>query len=227
MDSNQMLLSNLSDSPQFPVAMPFPSKSLSGVLEPLALPICKVHLLGLLSPTLRDNRVGWVFIAECRLSLVAANGGLLLVAVPGLLIEVDSLVEHGLYSSSSIVVAHGLSCCAADHLCSWDLKTPSGRVIGAYNLQNMEFPCKKSVSAMIPSVSSHLQVLETQLSEHAKMLFSERIVSQREQSEKDYLGARASKKNLILGETHLLRCRCKESKERNKSEYNKGVTALR
>ena len=55
----------------------------------------------------------WVFIAECRLSLVAANGGLLLVAVPGLLIEVDSLVGHGLYSSSSIVVAHGLRCCAA------------------------------------------------------------------------------------------------------------------
>lgn len=33
-------------------------KSIFGVLEPLALPICKVHLLGLLSPTLRDNRVG-------------------------------------------------------------------------------------------------------------------------------------------------------------------------
>lgn len=39
-----------------------------------------------------------------------------------------------------------------------------------------QFPCKKSVSAMIPSVFSHLQVLETQLSEHAKMLlFSERM----------------------------------------------------
>lgn len=39
-----------------------------------------------------------------------------------------------------------------------------------------QFPCKKSVSAMIPSVFSHLQVLETQLSEHAKMLlFSKRM----------------------------------------------------
>ena len=39
-----------------------------------------------------------------------------------------------------------------------------------------QFPCKKSVSAVIPSVFSHLQVLGTQLSEHAKMLlFSERM----------------------------------------------------
>ena len=39
-----------------------------------------------------------------------------------------------------------------------------------------QFACKKSVSAVIPSVFSHLQVLGTQLSEHAKMLlFSERM----------------------------------------------------
>ena len=39
--------------------------------------------------------------------------GLLFVEVPGLLVEVDSLVEHGLHGSGSTVVAHGLSCCAA------------------------------------------------------------------------------------------------------------------
>ena len=39
-----------------------------------------------------------------------------------------------------------------------------------------QFPCKKSVSAVIPSVFSHLQVLGTQLSDHAKMLlFSKRM----------------------------------------------------
>ena len=39
----------------------------------------------------------WVFIAACGLSLVVANGGLLFIAVRGLLIAVASLVvEHGL-----------------------------------------------------------------------------------------------------------------------------------
>ena len=39
----------------------------------------------------------WVFIAACRLSLVAASGGLLFVAVHGLLTAVASLVvEHEL-----------------------------------------------------------------------------------------------------------------------------------
>ena len=39
----------------------------------------------------------WVFIAVHRLSLVAARGGLLFIAVRGLLIAVASLVvEHGL-----------------------------------------------------------------------------------------------------------------------------------
>ena len=39
-----------------------------------------------------------------------------------------------------------------------------------------QLPCKKSVSAVIPSVFSHLQVLGAQLSEHAKMLlFSKRM----------------------------------------------------
>ena len=49
----------------------------------------------------------------------AASEGYSLVAVPGLLIGVVSLVERGLYvcglqwlqHSSSVVVAHGLSCC--------------------------------------------------------------------------------------------------------------------
>ena len=59
----------------------------------------------------------WVFVAACRLSLVAASGGLLFVAVRGLLIEVASLVaEHGLWvhglqllwCSGSVVVARGL-----------------------------------------------------------------------------------------------------------------------
>ena len=39
----------------------------------------------------------WVFVAACGLSSVAASGGLLFVAVHGLLIAVASLVvEHGL-----------------------------------------------------------------------------------------------------------------------------------
>ena len=39
----------------------------------------------------------WVFVVVRRLSLVAASGGLLFVAVRGLLIAVTSLVvEHGL-----------------------------------------------------------------------------------------------------------------------------------
>ena len=39
----------------------------------------------------------WVFVAACGLSLVVVSGGLLFVAVHGLLIAVASLVvEHGL-----------------------------------------------------------------------------------------------------------------------------------
>ena len=39
----------------------------------------------------------WVFVATCRLSLVAASGGYSFVAARGLLIVVVSLVvEHGL-----------------------------------------------------------------------------------------------------------------------------------
>ena len=39
----------------------------------------------------------WVFVAVCRLSLVASSGGLLFVVVHGLLMAVASLVaEHGL-----------------------------------------------------------------------------------------------------------------------------------
>lgn len=38
----------------------------------------------------------WVFIAACGLSLVVESGGYSLVAAYGLLIEVASVVEHGL-----------------------------------------------------------------------------------------------------------------------------------
>ena len=39
----------------------------------------------------------WVFVAACRLPLVAVSGGLLFVTVRGLLLPVASLVvEHGL-----------------------------------------------------------------------------------------------------------------------------------
>ena len=53
-------------------------------------------------------RVGsWAF-SSC------GERGLRLVAVHGLLIAVASLAaEHGLYSTGSVVVAHGLSCCEA------------------------------------------------------------------------------------------------------------------
>ena len=38
----------------------------------------------------------WVFVAACRFSVVAVNGGYSLIAMCGLLIEVVSLVvEHG------------------------------------------------------------------------------------------------------------------------------------
>ena len=65
----------------------------------------------------------WVFVAACRLSLVAASG-LFFVAARRLLIAVASLccgaralgtwasvvVARGLYSTGSVVVAHGLCC---------------------------------------------------------------------------------------------------------------------
>ena len=56
------------------------------------------------------NFIWEVFIAASRLSLVAKNGGwLLLAAVHGLLNAVASLVaEHGLWSTSSVVAVHGL-----------------------------------------------------------------------------------------------------------------------
>ena len=42
-------------------------------------------------------RLHWVFVAVCRLSLIATSGGYSLVAGHGLLIAVASLVaEHGL-----------------------------------------------------------------------------------------------------------------------------------
>ena len=44
----------------------------------------------------------WVLVAACGLSLIVASGGLLFVAVHGLLIAVASLVTE-----------HGLSCSAA------------------------------------------------------------------------------------------------------------------
>ena len=57
------------------------------------------------------NKQG-VFVAVCRLSLVEASRGYSLVAVPGLLIVVASLVaELGLQGAwASVAVVHGLSC---------------------------------------------------------------------------------------------------------------------
>ena len=55
-----------------------------------------------------------VFIAVCRLSLVAASRGYSWVVVRGFLIVVASpVVEHWLSHVDSVVVAHGLSCSAA------------------------------------------------------------------------------------------------------------------
>ena len=55
----------------------------------------------------------WVFIAARGLSLVAASGGLLFVAVRGLLIAVASLCcgAWALGAWASVVVTHGLSSC--------------------------------------------------------------------------------------------------------------------
>ena len=67
--------------------------------------LCKHLYIHLYSSFLSQNFVffcfffwlRWVFIAACGLSLVAASGGLLFVAVRGLRIAVASLVvEHGL-----------------------------------------------------------------------------------------------------------------------------------
>ena len=57
----------------------------------------------------------WVFIAACRLSLIAASRGYSLVALCGLLIAMTSLVaEHELQSvQASVVVACGLSHCGS------------------------------------------------------------------------------------------------------------------
>ena len=54
---------------------------------------------------------GWVFIAACKLSLVAVSRGYFLVVACELLIVVASLVaEHGLLRAGSVVVARGFSC---------------------------------------------------------------------------------------------------------------------
>ena len=53
----------------------------------------------------------WVFIATCRLSLVAANRGNSLVEVRAFLIAMASVVEPGLQGSgASVVVEHRLRC---------------------------------------------------------------------------------------------------------------------
>ena len=49
----------------------------------------------------------WVFVAVHGLSLVAVSESYSVVAVPGLLNAVASLVEHRLQSTGSTVVAHG------------------------------------------------------------------------------------------------------------------------
>ena len=61
--------------------------------------------------------LGWAFVAECRLSLVAESGGYSPVMVCGLPTEMTSLVaEHRLEGAQasaavgSVVVAHGFSC---------------------------------------------------------------------------------------------------------------------
>ena len=55
----------------------------------------------------------WVFDAVHRLSSCGRRG-LLFFAAHGLLVAVASLVaEHGLWSTGSVAVAHGLSCSAA------------------------------------------------------------------------------------------------------------------
>ena len=53
----------------------------------------------------------WVFAAACRLSNCGEQGQLFL-EVYRLLIAVVSLVKHRLYSTCSVVVAHGLNCSA-------------------------------------------------------------------------------------------------------------------
>ena len=58
----------------------------------------------------------WVFVAARGLSLVAARGGLLFIAVHGLqqLWHVGSVVvAHGLQSTGSVVVVRGFSCSTA------------------------------------------------------------------------------------------------------------------
>lgn len=50
-----------------------------------------------------------LLITAHRHSLFVVSGGYSLVTVHGRLIEVASLVEHGLYSAQALVVTHGLS----------------------------------------------------------------------------------------------------------------------
>ena len=56
----------------------------------------------------------WVFVAACGLSLVAVSGGLLFVAVHGLLIAMASRCRaRALETRASVVVVHGLSSCGS------------------------------------------------------------------------------------------------------------------
>ena len=56
----------------------------------------------------------WVFVAARRLSLVAESGGLLFIAVRGLLTAVASRCgARALGAWASVVVARGLSSCGA------------------------------------------------------------------------------------------------------------------
>ena len=58
--------------------------------------------------------LGSVFVASCRLSLIAENGVYPLVEVPRLLTVVASLLaEHRLQSVASVIVVHRLNCPAA------------------------------------------------------------------------------------------------------------------
>lgn len=101
--------------------------------------------------------------------------------------------QHTWLSNTIYYVLHGQSSCYWHGVEQWSVRSggPLQGVLVSAAIMNTvvknciiltlplpfaQFPCKKSVSAMIPSVFSHLQVLETQLSEHAKMLlFSERM----------------------------------------------------
>ena len=67
----------------------------------------------------------WVFIAACRLSLVAASGGFSCCGAQALGVRASAVVAWGLSSCGSQALEHRLSSCGAQLLCSmWDLPGP-------------------------------------------------------------------------------------------------------